>query len=445
MSEETTNNSLYGAKVKAIFSGALGSAFVGSIVAVFLTLYLKNNVDNNLLTVWCAVVLLLGIIRIIITVGHNKRKHLLPLKSWGLYYLVSTYLFATAWASISLIMINVLPPKTDPFFVTLLLGMASGGAISHISNKYLAQYYCMSIIFLHSMKTLIEAREDSFLIVAAEILYILLLRKTIVSFNALYSKSQDMALELQDKLELEKEFQKQKVQALQKSKLASLGEMAAGMAHEINNPLTISIGKLDVLNRLIKKTEGLPAPFYTQIEAIINANKRAGAIVNSIRNLSRMKEESEFQEFEVSELVELVKPLISIKLAGNDIELKEQFENLSVYADKGEISQVLLNIMNNAIDAIKDNENKKWIEITTEMFDDQVYIKIKDSGLIENIDNPAKIFEPFYTTKDIGDGTGLGLSLSRNIMGRNGGSITIDTSGINTCFIMSVKSAKSST
>ena len=441
MGQEKVKYSFHGARERALFKGAIGSAFVGTTVAVFLTLYLKKYINYTPLEIWCYVVTFFGAIRIGITLGFKKKKELFPIKTWGRLYVIFTYLYSAVWASSSFVLLNVIPHERDPFFVTLLLGMASGGAISHIASKRLAQFYCMSIVFCHSLKTLIEARPDCLYIVAAELLYVILLYKMVKVFNGLYDKSQNLAVELQDKLDLEKEFQKQKVQALQKSKLASLGEMAAGMAHEINNPLTISMGKLDVLNRLIQKTKGLPDTFYTQIGPIMDANKRAAAIVNSIRNLSRMKEESEFQNFDVNELVDLVKPLISIKLGANNIKLIEDFENFTLYADKGEISQVLLNVLNNGIDAVKDMDGDKWIRITTEKDANQVTIRVIDSGLVEQLDDIDKIFEPFFTTKDIGEGTGLGLSLSKSIMARNSGAITVDLSGENTCFKISLKSA----
>lgn len=438
----TESSSLIKNKIETLFKGAIGSALVGTLVAIFLSLYIASSIqDYFLMKIWCFTIILIGLGRITLTVWFKVDQSKFSIKTWGKLYNILTYLFAGVWASSSLILIHKLPSERDPIFVTLLLGMASGGALSHISAKRLAQFYCISVVACHSIKTIIENNQDSYFLVAAEALYIILLFRIVSRYNELYAESYRLAVELQDKLDLEKELQKQKVQALQKSKLASLGEMAAGMAHEINNPLTISLGKLDVLNRLINTNNNIPEQFSVQIKSIIEANKRAASIVNSIRNLSRIKEESEFQHFQISELVDLVKPLILVKLGKFNINLIEEYENYMIFADKGEVSQVLLNVFNNAIDAIKNNEGKHWIKLTSSQDDEFTYIKITDSGFLVDVDDLVKIFEPFYTTKDIGEGTGLGLSLSRSIMQRNGGNIAIDTSGANTSFVINVKSS----
>ena len=429
-------------KVEALIKSAFGSATVGSLVAIFLSFYLKDHVDKAYVYSWCAVVIFFGVIRILLSACYQIKQDLMSLKSWTRFYYFITICYAATWASISLVLIGQVPPSKDPVFVTILLGLSSGGGITHISSKVLATFYSTSIVLCHSIKTLIEGNEDSYLLVGAEILFVLLLIKLIKTYSDLYNKSQAMSIELQDKLVLEQELQEQKVAALQKSKLASLGEMAAGMAHEVNNPLTISMGKLEIVNKLIGKMEVIPPKVPELIISIIEANKRAAAIVNSIRNLSRMKDESEFQQFNIDELLVLVKPLVQLRITRLDVEFIEEFENFSVYADMGEVSQVLLNLINNSLDALKDVAPKGWIRISTEIFEDQIMLKVTDSGLLTNLGDMVKIFEPFYTTKDIGEGTGLGLSVSRSIMQRNGGTLTLDTSGPNTCFVIGLNPPK---
>jgi C4-dicarboxylate-specific signal transduction histidine kinase len=162
-----------------------------------------------------------------------------------------------------------------------------------------------------------------------------------------------------------------------------------------------------------------------------------------MKNLSRMKDEAELQDFCISELVDIVKPLVQSKLKHSSILLIEDFENFDVKSDKGEISQVLLNLIHNAADAIGGTEDKKWIKLSSFKKSGYVYLSVSDSGEGIPQDKISKIFQPFFTTKEVGEGTGLGLSLSKNIMTRNGGDLEYDSESLNTTFNMKMKNSDS--
>ena len=112
-------------KVEALIKSAFGSATVGSLVAIFLSFYLKDHVDKAYVYSWCAVVIFFGVIRILLSACYQIKQDLMSLKSWTRFYYFITICYAATWASISLVLIGQVPPSKDPVFVTILLGLSS--------------------------------------------------------------------------------------------------------------------------------------------------------------------------------------------------------------------------------------------------------------------------------------------------------------------------------
>ena len=190
----------------------------------------------------------------------------------------------------------------------------------------------------------------------------------------------------------------------------------------------------------MKKTlnnEDIPS----EIDTVLASSKRIADIVASMKNLSRMKEESEYQKFNTTELINSVEPLLQSKIKKESITFIHNFDDFDLYADKGEVAQVLLNLVNNSVDAISETKSDKWIKFSTVDEIDYVVLRVQDSGLGISDENITKIFEPFYTTKEVGEGTGLGLSLSKNIMQRNLGDLYYDKESKNTTFCLKLKKA----
>lgn len=429
-------------RLNTLMNTGLRSIAPALLVGLFLFSYLKPHVNDFYLSIWIVAVVLISIARISLLFLFRREASLFTAEKWLLYYQTLTCILAFCWSLTSFLMVNNIPPEAEVVPMTILLGLAAGGAISHISVKKTSYFYCFSIVISHTIRIYIEQPVSYHLLIIAEIFFLFLLSKMIFQFNKLYENAVKMTIDLKDKIYIEQELQAEKMHTLQNSKLASLGEMAAGVSHEINNPLTIGIGKLEVMKLHLSKGER-PIEFYKDVvDNALVALRRVGKIVKSMKNLSRIQEDVEFQEFTIQDLVENVTPLIEAKLEMNDIIFDNSSEPYPLYADQGEISQVLLNLILNSIDAIKERPVEKWIRLSSADLGDMIEIRVMDSGSNEAID-PDKIFEPFYTTKEVGEGTGLGLSLSTSIMQRNEGSIAIDTSIKNTCFILRIKKPSS--
>jgi signal transduction histidine kinase/CheY-like chemotaxis protein len=209
----------------------------------------------------------------------------------------------------------------------------------------------------------------------------------------------------------------------QAEKLSALGQLVSGVAHEINNPLSTIIGfaqmmELDFKDENIKK----------DVDKIIHEAKRAGKIVKNLLAYAR-KGGSTKESTQINDIIRETIDLRAYQWRVNNIEVSQNLDPvLSItMADTNQIEQVLLNIFTNAEQAIKKTRRKGKIDITTHQSNRQIFIEISDNGQGISQENQSRIFDPFYTTKEVGQGTGLGLSVTYGIIQEHGGSIKIDS------------------
>lgn len=225
------------------------------------------------------------------------------------------------------------------------------------------------------------------------------------------------------------------------SKMSCLGEMAAGVAHEINNPLAVISGKIDLLSSMIKKQniDYQKAELHTQ--TIQNMIQRIASIVKGLKRFSRDETAEPMQKCHLNQIMSDSMVLFHSRIKNSGIQFKysdfskELLKEVYVNCHPTQISQVLVNLLTNSADAIEKNEIK-WIELQTEFENDHVLLKIIDSGRGIPIEIKNKIFNPFFTTKEVGKGTGLGLSISSSIIKNHKGELYIDENNPNTCFVL---------
>lgn len=231
-----------------------------------------------------------------------------------------------------------------------------------------------------------------------------------------------------------KEYQAQSIHA---AKLASLGELAGGVAHEINNPLAIIKSGTEMANELLDDP-------VLDIKALKNIHSttirtvdRMAKIIVGLRAFARDGSRDKLEPFSVQELIKDTITLCGEKFYQKQIDVRtlKVDPELTVLVRKTEICQVLLNLLNNSFDAILDKP-EKWIEISARASNGAVEISVRDSGngIPEKVRH--KIFQPFFTTKEIGKGTGLGLSISDGLVKSHGGEIYVNPNDTNTCFII---------
>ncbi|MBL7557918.1 MAG: GHKL domain-containing protein [Bdellovibrionaceae bacterium] len=226
---------------------------------------------------------------------------------------------------------------------------------------------------------------------------------------------------------------------IQNAKMSALGRMAAGMAHEINNPLAIIVGKASSLKRSVDSSNTIDTETLSQdLGKILNTANRIAKIINSLRSFSRNGAQDPF--FDVSlkswlaETLELCRQsMLSKAITLNVAEVPD----IKIRCRESQLSQVLVNLLNNSVDAVK-NQTKKEISLTFEITKKMLHIYVRDTGPQIPDDVQSRLMEPFFTTKAPGAGTGLGLSISLGIMREHGGNIRFIPHDGHTCFVMEV-------
>lgn len=235
------------------------------------------------------------------------------------------------------------------------------------------------------------------------------------------------------------ELEEQMIKNLNTARLAAVGEMAADVAHEINNPLTV----IDLHATKLKRMESsLPPDVMTSIDKMQLMVKRIGKIIKGLRSLSRDGDADPFVAFSVQNMIEDVKMLVEMKVRSHDIKFDINVSNPSLQAIGREvqIAQVLVNIIGNAVDAVTGLPDK-WIRVEVYDKDDKIYFTITDCGNGISKELQPKIMHPFFTTKGVNKGTGLGLSISKNIIEEHGGILSYNADSLNTQFVFSLKKA----
>ncbi len=222
------------------------------------------------------------------------------------------------------------------------------------------------------------------------------------------------------------------------SRLASLGELASGIAHEINNPLTIILGRLTIAQKKLERNDP-PAIVTKELQTIERTVFRISNIINGLKKLAREGSFDPMEEFDMVQLVNESRDLYAQKLTASEVKFNfDQSEPIYVNAKPLQISQVILNLVNNSIDAIE-SLPERWINIEVTKQGDRCLISVVDSGAGIPAAIASKVMNPFFTTKDPGKGTGLGLSLSKKMVEDSQGRFFYDATKKNTTFTIDLE------
>ncbi len=210
-------------------------------------------------------------------------------------------------------------------------------------------------------------------------------------------------------------------QLLQREKLSSIGLLAAGVAHEVNTPLAGISSYSQMLLQQIPEAD----PKYKLLEKIHRQTLRASGIVNNLLNFSRTGD-SDFREVTINHVLDDTLQLLEPQLRHSGIEVVRHYHQdlLPAQGNAAKLQQVFMNLILNARDAMADGGR---LTIQTRMVDTSLVIDFRDSGQGIAPENIARIYDPFFTTKDVGQGTGLGLAISYGIIQEHGGRIFVES------------------
>ena len=230
------------------------------------------------------------------------------------------------------------------------------------------------------------------------------------------------------------------------SKMAALGEMAAEIAHEINNPLAIIQGKSQLMLERMSAGPIDKEKLARDLELIERNSLRIQKIINSSKALARKSEKDPYEYFSILKIVEESFEICKERFQKQHFELTVEVQNQVDYTDlvearSTEIIQVLVNLLNNSFDAIK-GAKSGWAKLILSKSQSQYQVEVIDSGNKIPKDIADKMMAPFFTTKPTGQGTGLGLSLSKQIADAHNGQFYYDPKSSNTRFVLCLKQTK---
>ncbi len=247
------------------------------------------------------------------------------------------------------------------------------------------------------------------------------------------------------------ELKRTEAQLVHSEKMSSLGQMVAGLAHELNNPINFISGNIDVMEEYVsdlkkgfdelqslktitpKELKGIDDQYEFSFkledlksiaQSVRNGCTRAADVITGLRTFSRL-DEAELKETNIHQDIDMTLTLLKSQFKDR-ITIHKQYDDFKSFkCFSSQLNQVYMNLLQNAIHAIK-GEGDIWIS-TKLIKDKELIISIKDSGQGIEEDKVSKIFDPFFTTKPVGEGTGLGLSVSYGIVQKHGGRIEVQS------------------
>lgn len=218
------------------------------------------------------------------------------------------------------------------------------------------------------------------------------------------------------------------------SKMSTLGEISAGIAHEINNPLSVILGRAQFAKSQLEKGPVEHEKLVATFLKIEETTQRIAKIVKGLKTFSRTMGDEKFEKASLNNVIQDSIELCADRFRQKGVELrKPDLLDISIECRSVQVTQILVVLINNAFDAIKDDPSP-WVAIEVNPTPENVEIRVTDCGLGIPSDLVEQIMNPFFTTKPVGEGTGLGLSIAQGIAREHGGSLSYKADSPHTCF-----------
>ena len=258
-----------------------------------------------------------------------------------------------------------------------------------------------------------------------------------IALSGLISTAALLVIQKKHSVELDSLIQERNAKLMGQSKYSELGMMSAGIAHEINNPLAVIQAKTTQLLRIYKDPQR-SAELAQGLEQILYTSERINRTIQGVREFVHQDDKGPHKKIPLKALIDDVLAFCGQRLKNHGVNLRLYgLENISVKGNKIQLEQILLNLINNSFDAIEFLSDK-WIELTATEEDNRVKIVFKDSGSGIPAEVAARMMEPFFSTKELGKGTGLGLALAQGIAEQHGGKLSYLSESSHTAFLLEI-------
>lgn len=445
--EKDNKNNLYKIRMVDFLKDQYLSSFIGVIIASALSyiIYADFQGDKDYILNWFTMVVVATLIRLIgiklLLIKITPTESSKSLRNIEITYAFLLFFSGVVWGLTSFLFLSQTLWEDKVIVYIFTLSILIGGLFNTFSSKYSFVAYLFSIIGFYIIYHLgVEDKHANYMVFSLFIFGGFLLQisfkahKRILNLMESIESNKVLTAQLLEKIDYEIELNEKKLIFNQNSRLIAIGELASGMAHEINNPLSILV-------LYIKSIKNKVAKFNSNDEKIIKLDndiitmekttKRINKIIKSLTKLARDDEEEDLRECtNILEFVNESVRYVELHMKTHKIKfefINENVKNECVYINVTAISQVLVNLLNNAIYQIK-KLPQRWIKVTVKTENNKLILTLMDAGSGIDNDIKSKMFDSFFTTKPAGEGTGIGLSISKQIINKHDGNIEITDS-----------------
>jgi C4-dicarboxylate-specific signal transduction histidine kinase len=344
------------------------------------------------------------------------------------------------WAYLSVIIFPHASTQAQTFIAIVIAGVASATVSIYLSVGKIMRSAVLAFLVPFSFGAYISQQQNSELLSAITLVYALILLR---SGNLLHQTLKNEHTLAKQNSALVEELESKTLDLISNAKRAMMGDMASGMAHEMNNPLMTIILNMEMMEQLIKHP-GNNDKLQSNIQIVKKNVDRLAGITKSLSYFFRTNPQHDSSHIYLSDVIQQTISLHSEKILQ---------ENISVVTDciphltkiqcrPNEIIQAVSHVFANAIDACAQSSGERWIRIEATEWSDSIEIRIIDSGHGVLAKMQDKIMNPFFTTKDVGKGLGLGLSIALSILRNYGGSLRHESQCASTTFTIYLPNLK---
>ncbi len=428
-------------RVRILFDQGIATQTGSVLAAIYFLFIFHNKLSSPFLTLWGGAFVALVVARFIFIRIFFKKDQLnrsgFNATHWEIYFSILSVAGSALWA------VAMCSPITQDgsgeiVMSFLFAGLTTGAALAYASSLIATYCFFLPMIIPFAIKLVLLHDEMHFAMAGMLVIYC----ATYIRYTAKLHKSVIKSISLSfQKEELIEKIRLMQSQVTQAAKMGALSEMAGGMAHEINNPLAAIVGAVGSIRLLMehKKIEDAMTEIQSFLEMIERGSERISKIVLQLRSFAGRPGDEHFISVPLKNLIETAFGFCSerfrsqgVRLTAGDID-----KDLYIECRPYHMTQVLLNLLNNSYDAIV-SKREKWIKVECTDFGDKIEISVTDSGDGVPEQFRSKIMQPFFSTKDVGRGVGLGLSVSKGIIESHNGEIWLDTGCPNTRFVVTI-------
>lgn len=419
------------------------------VIAAFLFYFtdFRRGIPREWLTVSCFLVVAAAVFRYLGARNFLKKDYFDPksmrLVKWAVF------INALGWAVVFSQLRSFIYSGDNEAFIMFLAvsAMCASSVITLASSRPLAWFFQAALlgptiaIILYEYMVLGQTTvlgSGLFLI----IFLIYLFRQTMDSEKQMLEKfGHEMSLEksLEELKISNQRIIEETAKAQHSARLAAIGEMAGGIAHEINTPLAVMLSNIEFMESLYQENRKLfDETFEARSGKVKIAIERVSKIIKGLRSFAQQNDRQPKELVNLKTVIDETLDFCSEKMRQNGIELRyKTIPDTEVLCHSVQISQVLLNLINNSFYEVTLPEVKeRWIELIVKIGEKDIKLSMIDSGRGVPLEYQTKLFQPFFTSKGVGKGTGLGLSISKGIMKDHGGDLFFDPSSPHTKFDM---------